>query len=147
MGDRTDITNFRPISLLTSFPKILEKIIYIRLYQNINQINILATEKYGFSNNSSTEKAYYKLRNEMLLALSNEFRVGGILCDLEKALESENHDILLSKCEFHGFSGKTNALLGSYLSDRYRSADKSLARPGRKQATATEDFEFHVSYL
>ena len=29
----------------------------------------------------------------------------------------------------------------------YRSADKSLARPGRKQATATEDFEFHVSYL
>jgi hypothetical protein len=30
---------------------------------------------------------------------------------------------------------------------RYRGADKSLARPGRKQATATEDFEFHISYL
>jgi len=29
----------------------------------------------------------------------------------------------------------------------YRGADKSLARPGRKQATATEDFEFHISYL
>ena len=29
----------------------------------------------------------------------------------------------------------------------YRAADKSLARPGRKQATATEDFEFHISYL
>jgi len=29
----------------------------------------------------------------------------------------------------------------------YRCADKSLARPGRKQATATEDFEFHISYL
>jgi hypothetical protein len=29
----------------------------------------------------------------------------------------------------------------------YRGADKSLARPGRKQATATEDFEFHLSYL
>ena len=41
----------------------------------------------------------------------------------------------------------------SYLSslevgrDIYRGADKSLAQPGRKQATATEDFEFHVSYL
>jgi len=29
----------------------------------------------------------------------------------------------------------------------YSGADKSLARPGRKQATATEDFEFHISYL
>jgi len=29
----------------------------------------------------------------------------------------------------------------------YRSADKSLARPGRKQATATEDFDFHIAYL
>jgi len=29
----------------------------------------------------------------------------------------------------------------------YRSADKSLARPGRKQATASEDFDFHISYL
>jgi hypothetical protein len=35
-------------------------------------------------------------------------------------------------------------LRGSYL---YRGADKSLARPGRKQATAKEDFEFHISYL
>ena len=43
-GDRTDITNFRPISLLTPFSKILEKVIYTRLYQHINQNNILATE-------------------------------------------------------------------------------------------------------
>ena len=55
-GDRTDITNFRTISLHTSFAKILEKVIYTRLYQHINQNNILATEKYGFRNNSSTEK-------------------------------------------------------------------------------------------
>jgi len=34
-----------------------------------------------------------------------------------------------------------------YLFHIYRGADKSLARPGRKETTATEDFEFHVSYL
>jgi hypothetical protein len=33
------------------------------------------------------------------------------------------------------------------LTMKYRGADKSLARPGRNQATATEDFEFHISYL
>jgi len=57
------ITNFRPTSLLTSFPKILEKsYIYSRLYQHINKNNILATELYGFRNNS-TEKVPFKLIN------------------------------------------------------------------------------------
>jgi len=51
-GDGTDITNFRPISLLTYFSKLLEKVIYTRLYQHINQTNILATKQYGFRNNS-----------------------------------------------------------------------------------------------
>jgi len=67
-----DIINFRLISLLTSFSKILEKVIYTRLYQNINQNNILATEQYGFRNNSSTEKVSFKLINEILLALNNK---------------------------------------------------------------------------
>jgi len=39
---------------------------------------------------------------------------------------------------------KTDSLLYRVI---YRGADKSLARPGRKQATTTEDFEFHISYL
>jgi len=115
-----DITRFRPISLLTSFSRILEKVIYTRLYQHINQNNIAATEQYGFKNNSSTEKASFKLINKILLALDNKLIVGGIFCDLEKAFDSVNHDILLSKCEFYGFRGKTNALLRSYLNVRYQ---------------------------
>jgi len=93
---------------------------YTRLYQHINQNNILTTEQYGFRNNSSTEKASFKLINEILLALNNKLTVGGLFCDLEKAFDSVNHYILLSKCEFYGFRGKTNALLRSYLSDRYQ---------------------------
>jgi hypothetical protein len=50
-GGRTDVTNFRPISLLTSFSKILEKGVYTRLYQHIYQNNILATKLNGFRNN------------------------------------------------------------------------------------------------
>jgi len=76
-----NITNFRPVSLLTSFPKILEKVIYTRIYQHINQNNILAAEEYGFRNNSSIEKAFYKLINEILSALNNKLTVGGIFCD------------------------------------------------------------------
>jgi len=90
------------------------------LYQHINQNAILATKQYGFKNNSSTEKASSKLIDEMLLALNNKLTIGGIFCDLEKAFDSVNHDLLLSTCEFYGFRGKTNALLRSYLSDRYQ---------------------------
>jgi hypothetical protein len=56
----------------------------------------------------------------MVLALNNKLTVGGIFCDLEKAFNSVSHDILLSKCKLYGFKGKTNALLGSYLSHRYQ---------------------------
>ena len=40
-----------------------------------------------------------------------------------------------------------NVQLIHIVLDKYKGADKSLARPGRKQATATEDFDFHISYL
>jgi hypothetical protein len=55
-----------------------------------------------------------------LAAVNNNLIIGRIFCDLEKAFDSVNHDILFSKCEFHGFRGKTNALLRSYFSDRYQ---------------------------
>jgi len=68
----------------------MEKVIYTRLYQHINQNNILATEQYGFRNNS-TEKASFKLINEILLALNNKLTVGGIFCDLEKTFNNINN--------------------------------------------------------
>jgi len=81
------------------------------LYQHIDQNNTLATDQYGFRNNSSTEKASFQLINEILLALHNKLTVGGIFCDLKKAFNSVNHDILLTKCEFYVFQGKTNIML------------------------------------
>ena len=90
------------------------------MYQHINQNNILATKQYGFKNNSSTEKASFKLINEILLALNNKLTFGGIFCDLEKAFDSINHYTLLSKYEFYGFRSKSNALVRSYLNDRYQ---------------------------
>jgi len=55
---------------------------------------MLANKQNGFRNNSSTEKASFKLINEILLALNNKLRVGGIFCDLEKVFDTVNHDIL-----------------------------------------------------
>jgi len=60
------------------------------------------------------------LTKNILTALSNKLLVGGILCDLYKAFDFVNHDILLSKMEFYGISGKANNLIKSYLHDRHQ---------------------------
>jgi hypothetical protein len=54
----------------------------------------------------------------ILTALNNKLLVGGIFCDLHKAFDCVNYDILLSKMEFDGISGKANNLIKSYLQDR-----------------------------
>jgi len=53
-GKKPEITHYRPISLLTSFSKISEKVIFNRLCNHVNDNNILAHEQYGFRKNLST---------------------------------------------------------------------------------------------
>jgi len=90
-GNKTEKSNYRPISLLTSFSKVFEKVIYKRLHYHIKNNNILAKEQHGFRNNSSTEIASYNLINNILKALNNKMWVGGIFCDLTKAFDYVNH--------------------------------------------------------
>jgi hypothetical protein len=81
-GNKDKLTNYRPISLLTSFSKTFEKVIYKRLDIHTISNNILAQEQYGFRNNTSTKKAIYQLTSNILKALDNKYLVGGIFCDL-----------------------------------------------------------------
>ena len=67
------------------------------MYQHSNHNNILENAQCGFRNNSSTEKASFKLINEILLALNNQLTVVGTFYILEKAFDSVNLDLLLSK--------------------------------------------------
>jgi hypothetical protein len=85
------MSNFRPISLLISFSKILEKIIYNRINAHITLYKILADEQYGFRDNTSTDNAAYTLLLEIITALNNKHTVGGIFCDLRKAFDSVDY--------------------------------------------------------
>ena len=90
-GNKQEISNYKPISLLTTFSKIFEKLIYARLHAHIDMNNILVPEQYGFRTHSSTEQAAFTLINSILTAMNNNHIVGGIFCDLQKAFDCVNH--------------------------------------------------------
>jgi len=90
-----------------------------RILKHITNYNILSTEQYGFRLGLKTDNVTYKLTTEILIAVNNKLLVGGFFCDLEKAFDSVNHDILLYKLKFYGISDKALQLYQSYLGNRY----------------------------
>ena len=74
---------------------------------------MLAKEQFGFRCNNSNEIAIYTLINNIFSSLNNIIIVGGIFCDLQKAFDCVNYDILLSKMKFYGISGVANKLMES----------------------------------
>jgi hypothetical protein len=85
---------------------------------HIEANNLLVQEQYGFRSHSSTEKASVTLINNILTAMNNKLKVGGIFCDLQKAFNCVNHEILLKKLEFYAIEGKFKLLIRSYLTGR-----------------------------
>jgi hypothetical protein len=143
-GDEVEISKYRPISVLTSFSKIFEKVIfkilYIcilshiatslslffpsfifkRLYAHVSLNNILSVEQHGFRRKGSTETTIFDLTNNVLQSLTDSKQVGGIFCDLTKEFDNVNHIILSTNLGFYGVRGTFFKLITSYLNNRYQ---------------------------
>ena len=117
-GNKSQFTNYRPVSLLPQFSKILEKLFNNRLNNIIEKNNILSDPQYSFRNNRSTSLALMDLIEQITDNLDNKKTTIGIFIDLKKAFDTVNHELLLEKLKFYGVRGIANRWLQNYLEDR-----------------------------
>jgi hypothetical protein len=132
-GDKTSMTNYRPISLLTVFSKVFEKAMHSSLSQHLHTNNILVTEQHGFRNGISTDNATFRLTGSVFTSINQKMHVGGIFCDLAKAFDCVNHEMLLAKLHFYGIQGVTADWFKSCLTNRRQKVEI-------KSRNATQNF-------
>lgn len=114
----SDMSNYRPISLLSIFSKILEKIVALKLTEYLDTNNLLYKHQYGFQKQKSTVQPIIHLLNE-IVKNSNEKNVSiGVFCDLRKAFDCCSHRILLIKLAKLGVKNRELKWFENYLKNR-----------------------------
>lgn len=119
-GDKNVFTNYRPISLLPSFSKIIEKIVFNQVYNYIITKDILYKHQYGFRPRHSTIHPIMHFLKHIAQQndKSSKYATVGIFIDLKKAFDTLSHPILLQKLEYYGIRGLPNDWFKDYLNDR-----------------------------
>lgn len=117
-GDVKEFSNYRPVSILPQFSKILEKVFHNRLMSFINDKQILNNSQFGFRKNMSTALAIIELVEEITTAIDEGKTTVGVFIDLKKAFDTVDHNILVKKLEHYGIRGLAKDWVCSYLESR-----------------------------
>ena len=117
-GDENDFGNYGPISVLSCFSKILEKIMYKRLFNHLSEHNLVYQKQLGFQQGRSTEHTIMQLIDQINDTFENNCFTLGIFIDLSKAFDTVDHRILISKLNNYGVKGKNLSWFKSYLENR-----------------------------
>ena len=117
-GDKSSVSNLRPVSLLPLPSKILERVIHDRVMFHIERNNLLEINQGGFRKNHSTMSTIAKFTNDLFTGINNNKSTIACFIDLAKAFDTVNHKILITKLEYLGITGNLNKLFQNYLSNR-----------------------------
>jgi len=117
-GSRLLVSNYRPISLLSNLNKILEKLMFKRVYDYLERINAIYKLQFGFRSKHSTTHALIEITETIRKALDDKKVACGVFVDLQKAFDTVNHDILIKKLAHYGIRGVVNNWFISYLTNR-----------------------------
>jgi len=117
-GPKHIISNYRPVSVLPTFSKLFEKVMYNRLICYLESNDILYEHQYGFRKGHSTDLAIVTVTENIQKALENKESVLGVYMDLSKAFDVLSHDILLKKVYYYGIRGPAYNWIRNYLMNR-----------------------------
>ena len=120
-GARTDPSNYRPISVLPVFSKILERAVHQMVYSYLQQHKLLSYLQSGFRPLHSTTTCLTNMTNTILNNIDNGLLTGLVFLDLSKAFDTLDHNLLLDKLYAFGFNRSAVQWFKSYLSDRSQS--------------------------
>ena len=138
--DSSDVSNYRPISVLPCFSKILERIMYNRLYKYLIENNILYSKQFGFQNGHSTDHAVVQLVDQITESFENNKYTLGVFIDLSKAFDTVDHSIFLKKLELYGITDRNHGWVKSYLSNR-----RQFVQINEKEKTSLEKISWGCS--
>ena len=121
-GDKHVFTNYRPISLLSNFSKLLEKIVARQVFQFLNKFKLLYILQYGFRKGHNTNHPILHVLKKIFNSLDsgNPKYTLSIFIDIKKAFDTVDHSILLKKLKFYGFHGITLTWFENYLGNGYQ---------------------------
>ena len=117
-GDRCDSGNYRPITILPTVSKVLEKVVHHQVYKYLVDEKILSPVQFGFRPNLSTEVALIHFTDSILDNMDKGAVTGAVFLDLSKAFDTVNHSILFSKLSKAGLTDATITWFKSYLYQR-----------------------------
>ncbi len=119
-GSKGNENNYRPISVLPLFSKVMERAVQVQLLQFMTQNNVLSMFQSGFRKMHSTETAVVHLVDQILEGMDGQKLTGAVFIDLKKAFDLVNHQCLLHKLEHYGVRGQSLTWFEDYLTTRFQ---------------------------
>ena len=127
------VTNYRPISLLSIFNKILERLVYNRLIKYFDKSSPSFDQQFGSRSSHSTVHALTLMIDKIQRAIDSKNYSCGIFIDLCKAFDTVDHHILLDKLEYYGIRGIAHEWFSSYLPNRSQFVSLGHVESGTRQ--------------
>ena len=117
-GAKYNVSNYRPISILPVFSKVLERIMYNEVYNHLDSKGLIYEKQFGFQRSNSTEHVILQLTQDITSSFEKEEYILGVFIDLSKAFDTVDRHILIKKLQYCGTDGTALEWFKSYLSDR-----------------------------